>query len=827
MIHLDRNHHPSPLDTTTQNKDLILPANPISWSALDDDFGQEEYPHVNQKQPSGTKGPSAPSSPASPADGNSASPTRERSSSLSPAPSPPPAQNAATAASTPLSELSPPPDDFEDDPPKQEDADEKSKDALASAPASPPIKHDDHDPKPSQQSSSSLMPVSSPSARPSPPIDSIATPSAAGTQPTSPVPGDPKVVVMLELQEELLKVCMEFQKRRMALAEPQFQAYSSRLQSSLAWSASVVDARGTQIRELPIMDPPPPLDFYSTERIQELYLELPTVFAKDLARRASLSTSSPLKRERSDDGMPPDGMMNKRQNTGDGKSMSMMPPPPIPSPVANASPGAFPTPMTNGTPSQVGDNTLPLGPQNPSMLGDAQLSAAARDRARQAQMAAQMRQQGAGQQGPGNRQMSPPSNPNPGMGGGGGGAGAPNAIAGPSGSGGLNVASLPPNVQQMYGILQNPAHPFLQYMLRNLPGFQQMPVQMQLQKMLQTHAVMQRERQQNSSGGGGGGGGGGFPGQTSPVSPIAQMGGGGGGPSPQNGMFPMSPGMDMRAMNSTPLSGGGGGGMGAMGAGINGMTPQQRQLLLMQQQQRGGGAGGGMNPGMGMNPQQQQMAFQQQQQERMRMDAQRMAAAAGQGGSPPHPGSPMMGNDFPALRSNAGIPGIARIARSPSDGGASGGMGTPRMGPTRVPSGDDFQRMMQQQQQRGGPGFGGPQGFPGQQPAQGWQQNQLQQQQAMQMGAGGGGGGQYGMGGGGGGVRPGSGYGGGAPSPPASGGMGNNQNWGGQTQGYPFAGSPGADMGMQRHMSGTPGPGQMQQNTNPPTDGDFDPFNWA
>jgi hypothetical protein len=53
-------------------------------------------------------------------------------------------------------------------------------------------------------------------------------------------------------------------------------------------------------------------------------------------------------------------------------------------------------------------------------------------------------------------------------------------------------------------------------------------------------AVMQRERQQNS--GGGGGGGGGFPGQTSPVSPIAQMGGGGGGPSPQNGMFPMSPG---------------------------------------------------------------------------------------------------------------------------------------------------------------------------------------------------------------------------------------------------------------------------------------------
>ncbi|KAJ7667589.1 hypothetical protein DFH06DRAFT_1380833 [Mycena polygramma] len=781
MIHLDRNHHPSPLSTTTQNKDLILPTNPISWPALDDDFPADEYPQVDRKQPQNPKGPMTPtdqadprpasgaSSPASPADGNSASPTRERSSSLSPCtrppappqtppqPRPPPSASSHHLQTTLRTTSS-----------KQDDATEKLKDTASSAPASPPPKPDDHDVKPSQQSSN-LMPASSPSTRPSPLIDSIATPSAAGTEPTSPTPGDPKVAVMLELNEELLKVCMEFQKRRMALSEPQFQAYSARLQTNLAWSASVVD-HGRQ------------------GRIQELYMELPTVFAKEIARRASItSSSSPLKRERSEDMLPPD-VMNKRRDTGEGKSM--MPPPPIPSPVANSS-AVFPTPMTNGT------ATPPVTPQ----LGDAQNSGmngdpASRDRGRQQQMRTQQ----------GNRQMSPPSNPNPGP--------PTNAVAGPSGSG--------PSMQHMYAMLQNPGHPFHQYMVRQTPGFQQMPVQMQLSRMLAAQAALQAQRERQNAMQSNSGGGGPFPGQTSPVSPMAQMSGGG-GPSPQNSMFPATAGMDPRAMSSTPLPGGGGGG-GGMNMG--GITPQQRQLFLMQQQQRGGGGGGGggmgnMNPGMGMNPQ--QLAFQQQQ-ERMRMEQQRMAAAQ-QGGSPPHPSSPMMSNDFPALRSNASIPGIARIARSPSDG-TPGGM-TPRMAPARGPSmgPDDFQRAMMQQRggmpgQGGGGGFGGPQGFPSQQPSQGWQQNQLQQQAMMQ--GGGGGGGQYGMGG----PRPGSAY-GGAPSPPGGGGGMSNQNWGQGQGGYPFAGSPGAsaDLGMQRHMSGTPAP-HMQQNS-PPTDGDFDPFNWA
>ncbi|KAJ6627387.1 hypothetical protein B0H10DRAFT_2429314 [Mycena sp. CBHHK59/15] len=752
--------------------------------------------------------PSGPSSPASPAD---ASPTRERSSSLSPAPSPHAAPTPAPAASrqsTPLSELSPPPDDFDDDAPKHEDTFGKPKDAVASAPTSPPSKPDDHDPK-QPQHSSHLMPVSSPSTRPSPPVDSIATPSAAGTEPTSPTPGDPKVTAMLELNEELLKVCMEFQKRRIALSEPQFQAYSARLQSNLAWSASVVDQsrqQGSQTTPLPIMEPPPPVDFFPTERIQELYIDLPTIFAKEIARRSSTSSSPlSLKRDRVED--ITDQLINKRRDTGESKMLgSMMPPPSIPSP----------GPMTNGmgtppVPSQLGDPSM--APQNPAMMGDLQ----SRDRARQAQLRAAQA----------NRQMSPPSNPNPNINNGPPGNNM-NAVAGPSGA--FNISAMPTHVQQMYGVLQNPAHPFVQYMIRKLPGFQTMPVPMQLQKMLATQSSYRAQHNRDAAMGpsmspmSNNGAGGPFPGQPSPVSPIAQMGGA--GQSPQNPMFPMNAGMDLRAMNSTPLPGGGGG--GPMNMAMNGMTPQQRQLLLMQQQQRGGMAN--MNPGMGMSPQ--QMAFAQQEQ-RMRMEQQQRMAAAQQGGSATHPGSPMMSNDFPTLRSNSSIPGIARIARSPSDG--SQGSMTPRMAPARGPSmgAEDYQRAMMQQRGMQGQNAGfSPQQFQQQQQQQtaNWQQNQMQQQQAMQMHGGGGGGSGYGIGVG----RPGSGYGGagGAPSPPGSGHGGQNQNWGqgqGGAPGYPFAGSPGANaeqIAMQRHLSGTPVP-HMQQNASPPTDGDFDPFNWA
>lgn len=147
----------------------------------------------------------------------------------------------------------------------------------------------------------------------------------------------------------------------------------------------------------------------------------------------------------------------------------------------------------------------------------------------------------------------------------------------------------------------------------------------------------------------------------------------------------------------------------------------------------------------------------------------------------------MSGNmpDISSLRSNNGIPGIARSARSPSDNAPS--PMTPRV-PTRGPSmgQDDYQRMLmaQQAQQANRIAAQSPIGF-GQQSQAAWQQNQMQQQQGM--------GNQGGYGGG------------GSPSI--------QQNWSQQQQGgYPFVSSPGGDHPPAiRHMSGTPGP----QNSNP------------
>lgn len=182
MIHLDHNLHPSPLSPPSKQK-LILPTshpdqhNILSWSGLSHDeqsfHHQENYlsdsatsvhpgltSPVDIDKPASRPGPitpvdatdpvshtSGPSSPASPADGNSTSPTRDRSSSLSPVPdsnsphadgrsSPPPAEEVeasievarpeeeeedeepqiekSSRQSTPLSELSPPPPDLEE-----------------------------------------------------------------------------------------------------------------------------------------------------------------------------------------------------------------------------------------------------------------------------------------------------------------------------------------------------------------------------------------------------------------------------------------------------------------------------------------------------------------------------------------------------------------------------------------------------------------------------------------------------------------------------------------------------------------------------------------
>lgn len=150
--------------------------------------------------------------------------------------------------------------------------------------------------------------------------------------------------------------------------------------------------------------------------------------------------------------------------------------------------------------------------------------------------------------------------------------------------------------------------------------------------------------------------------------------------SQQAGLFPnQAGGMDPRAALLASLT-------PQQQASLASMNPQQRQLFLMQQQQalqRGNSTSGMMN---------QQMLSQQ-----------RMAQA----GSPTHNNPGMMGMggvqsdgaSFPALRSNPGVPGIARSIRTPSDHMQS--PMTPQRGTSQTP--DDYQRaMMQQQQQQQG-----------------------------------------------------------------------------------------------------------------------------
>lgn len=66
---------------------------------------------------------------------------------------------------------------------------------------------------------------------------------------------------------------------------------------------------------------------------------------------------------------------------------------------------------------------------------------------------------------------------------GGMGGGVNNPAAGAGGN--LNIASLPLPMQQAYQVLQVPNHPFVQHMIARVPGFKQMPLQIQLQRMVQ------------------------------------------------------------------------------------------------------------------------------------------------------------------------------------------------------------------------------------------------------------------------------------------------------------------------------------------------------
>jgi hypothetical protein len=268
---------------------------------------------------------------------------------------------------------------------------------------------------------------------------------------------------------------------------------------------------------LPIMDPPKPVDFASTERIEELYVQLSKVFANDIARRQQMGIpiagplpevpgNLTLKRERPDDSGGGDPV-SKRRDTGESKVASAMPPvaPPIPKPSPpHSSINTLPLPASGSSGASAGNVGHPSHMASPAMAHPslpqglssttAEVQAAAttaRERTKQMQMRhavqaqqQQHLQQQQQQQQEGGRQMSPPSNaqsrqqPLSGQGMPVGPTTSPNANASTAA-----LASLGPNAAQNMQILQNPNHPFVTYMNQTVPDFAQMPLQTQMQKV--------------------------------------------------------------------------------------------------------------------------------------------------------------------------------------------------------------------------------------------------------------------------------------------------------------------------------------------------------
>ncbi|KAI1785341.1 hypothetical protein LXA43DRAFT_976283 [Ganoderma leucocontextum] len=655
--------------------------------------------------------------------------------------------------------------------------------------------------------------------------------SSSQTSVSSKAPSlDPKVISILELNSLLLRVSMEYQARGVPITEPRFHQYSLRLQSNLTWLAAAADDNhklSQNMVSLPVMQCPPAVEFPEMERIRQMYHDLPTIFAKEIARRQAHGMNGNAKRDRTEE--PSLDSMHKRRDTGETKANAPFatpgagpstPHPPsqpmqVPNPIANISPGPVP---------RMGSPAMPPPPVPPGAMSanEAQLASM---RARQQQMrAAAMHQQAEG------RQMSPPSGMSSGMA-----MGGMQNVAGPSSMPNMpqlspqqmaTLQAMGPQAVQNFQALQTPGHPFVQYLTQQIQGFPQLPLQEKLQKMQMAQQMLQaRQQQQRNAQAHGAGSMGGYPqsgmqagitpqhsgdGSPSRMSPVSQQ-------SPMQPSFPQAPTGDPRSMMTPQQQ-----------QALANMNPQQRQLFLMQQQMmRGGQAGGG-----GMNPQ--MMNQQQVMQERMRIEQQRMAQAQAQAGSPPNVmGSPMVDSpQFPALRSNPGMPGIARSARTPSDSNPSPVAGQ-RMSMSGQSAEDQQRAMMMQAQQQQRASLtpqqiqasfsGGPMGNPAYAAAQ-------MQQMVQGVGGGGGGGGQganaYRMG-----------------SPPGSAQSAvGGQMYGGGMQGFPggggggpfMASSPSASqhegMAPARQTSATPGPHQQMGANSAGDQGgmnELDFFNWG
>ncbi|KAI9063479.1 hypothetical protein FKP32DRAFT_1603650 [Trametes sanguinea] len=273
---------------------------------------------------------------------------------------------------------------------------------------------------------------------------------------------DPKVVSILELNSLLLRVSMEFQARGVPMQDPNFNQYSLRLQSNLTWLAAAADENhkvSQNLLALPVMTPPPVVEFTEMDRILHLYRELPSIFAKELARRQQSGApgvpggqggfvNGSVKRERTEE-PGPEGM-HKRRDTGESKAQT---------PSGFSTPGAGPS--TPHPPAQ--SNMQPQMPNHPGQMGMGM------------GMNMNMNMHMAG--GPVPR-MGSPSMPPPPL--------TPAQIA--------QLQAIGPNAVQHFQLLQNPRHGFVQYLVQQVPGFMSLPLQDKLQKMQMAQNIFQARR---------------------------------------------------------------------------------------------------------------------------------------------------------------------------------------------------------------------------------------------------------------------------------------------------------------------------------------------
>ncbi|THH27712.1 hypothetical protein EUX98_g6474 [Antrodiella citrinella] len=349
--------------------------------------------------------------------------------------------------------------------------------------------------------------------------------SSASVAFSSPRP-DAKVVAILELNTHLLRVFMECQAQKMPVMDPR---YSARLQSNLTWLAAAADeGRRVSLNQiaLPNMQPPPLIEFMSTDRINQIYAELPALFQKDIMRRdhrsnsASIQPTANLKRDRPDESITTPS--SKRRDTGEAKSMPFMPSPTQPSNFQQL-PGQANIMSVASTASGSAESSALHGGVGPQDLN-----------ASRQMHSRQMQHQ------PDGRQESPPSN-SPGM--------ASQMSPG---------QALGPAAIQQYQILQNPSHPLVQYLNQSIPNFSSLPVTQQLQRMQTVQAAMRQQSQRSS---------------LQKANPTASFG--------QSPMPTMSAagqgsgnGMDPRASM---------GGLAIQQQQNSNLNPHHRQLLLMQQ----------------------------------------------------------------------------------------------------------------------------------------------------------------------------------------------------------------------------------------------------